>query len=69
MPLVSSWFSLLSLSPSFSDVVRIPALLHPSLNIVTPFKPFSHADRYNCSTCSTEKSFGTLTVELMEASI
>ena len=50
-------------------VVKIPARLHPSLKIVTPFNPASHAVIYKSSTCSTVKSFGTLTVELIDASM
>ena len=62
-------FSDVSSSFLLSDVVRIPARLHPSRKIVTPLSPASQAVIYNPSTCSTAKSFGTLTVELIDASI
>ncbi len=49
--------------------IKIPLLLHPSLNIVTPLRPASHALIYILKTSSTVVSKGIFIVDDIEASI
>ncbi len=54
---------------SFFSFIKIPLLLHPSLNIVTPLRPASHALIYILKTSSTVVSKGIFIVDDIEASI